>query len=207
MLVYDTRCLYVFSGAGEFHSTEYTEEGIIVPKVFYNSLETKDKEASKDDFSEDKVDKKGDSKEMFVLDIETLSSDLSGLEILKETGHKIVSEDILQPAEVGVNPFKVVKMVQRKLSRNPITDNPEQPLEARYKPSVPVVQVNVNFVRATTTLQRLSSRCGREHIVRDNLRESFILLDLLTTKATWNRNTNMTDFDHCSALDSFGFQN
>ena len=131
--------------AGEFHSTEYTEEGIIVPKVFYNSLESKGQEVSIDGVIEGKVDKKEDTKEMFVLDIETLSKDLSGLEILKETGHKIVSEDILQPSDVSVNPFKVVKMVQRKLSRNPITDNPEKPLEARYKPSVPVVQVNVNI--------------------------------------------------------------
>ena len=115
-----------------------------MPKVFYNS-EGKDKEDTKDGAIEEKADQKRDSKEMFVLDIETLSSDLSGLEILKETGHKIVSEDFFPASDVSVNPFKVVKMVQRKLSRNPITDNPEKPLEARYKPSVPVVQVKATI--------------------------------------------------------------
>ena len=126
---------------GDFHSTEYTEEGIIVPKVFYNRS------------PEEGTDKKSDgetkhfNKELIVLDIETLNRDLGGLEILKETGHKIVSEDVFHASDPSH--LKVMKMVQRKLSRIPIEDNPEKPLEAQYKPSVPVVQVAIN--RANTT--------------------------------------------------------
>ena len=117
--------------------------------MFYKPKDEKSKDESKD--KEGVENKNVAEKELFVLDIETLSKDLQKLEILKETDHKIVSEDVIQPALI--NTVKVAKIVQRRLSRNPITENPEQPLEACYKPSVPVVQVSlVNMMKTTNTL-------------------------------------------------------
>ena len=126
---------------GEYQTTEFAEDGIIVPKLFYKSEKDKT-EALKDILSEAEL-KMIEEKMKANNDILIKEEDLSfpDLEILQESNSKkIITEIILQPqAWRSERPDERVRT-----SNVPITDDPERPLEAVYQPSVPVVQVGAN---------------------------------------------------------------
>ena len=123
--------------AGDFQTTEYAADGIIVPKLFYKSFEPK-----KDQHEEVKYLAKPD----VVLNVEDLTLDM---EILKETSKKkILTEGSfkfpLRPKQ-RFNQIVQFKSPIRKF-KHPVAEMPlKSPLKARYQPSVPVVQVNIFF--------------------------------------------------------------
>ena len=130
---------------GDYQTTEYAEDGIIVPKLFYKSSKdgSKKEEAIKDIISEadlrlikEKIKDKDDE----VIEKEDLSRDL---EILEESNSKkIITEIVLQPQVRRSE--RSDKLMTRRTSNVPINTDPERPLEAMYQPSVPVVQVGAN---------------------------------------------------------------
>ena len=171
---------------GDYQTTEYAEDGIIVPKLFYKSSSNQDRtEAVKDKTTEltdtelKLIQEKIKSNDECI-DVEELSCDL---EILQESSvNKIITEMILQPEVSSEGPREVTN---RRMLNDPIKEDPERPLEAMYQPSVPVVQVEDN-VLWTTSITRSIYRSGKGVTDQGNLRGSFTLLDLLIYNGVLN---------------------
>ena len=126
---------------GEYQTTEFTEDGIIVPKLFYKNTSDRDKtEAIKDIISEAEqrlIREKMKANDVKVAEDDDLSRDL---EILQESNSKkIITEIILQPQ--AWRSERPAELGNQRKSNVPICEDPERPLEAMYQPSVPVVQV------------------------------------------------------------------
>ena len=134
-------CKCVFEG--NYQTTEYTEDGIIIPKLFYKKKKEtkKKKEENKDqvDSSTMELQVKGEDevcskeREVLVLDVELLEELSLQMEDILQDSTKIISEVLLPPppqprTRPGVPALVEVEAVER-------------PLEASYQASVPVVQV------------------------------------------------------------------
>ena len=126
---------------GEYQTTEFTEDGIIVPKLFYKNTSEMDKtEAIEDIISEAElrlIKEKMKANDDRVVEEADLYRDL---EILHESNSKkIITEIILQPQAWRTE--RPGELGNQRTSNVPICEDPERPLEAMYQPSVPVVQV------------------------------------------------------------------
>ena len=132
---------------GDYQTTEYAEDGIIVPKLFYkNSKDVKTEKAINDIISEADlrlIKEKITANDDLVIEEEDLSRDL---EILQESNSKkIITEIVLQPQAWSE---RSGELMTRRTSNVPIIDDPERPLEAMYQPSVPVVQVGAKNAKS-----------------------------------------------------------
>ena len=139
-----TTNIYEYVFEGNYQTTEYTEDGIIIPKLFYKKKkETKKKEENKDqvDSSTMELQVKGEDevcpkeRDVLVLDVELLEELSLQMEDILQDSTKIISEVLLPPppppqprTRPGVPALVEVEAVER-------------PLEASYQASVPVVQV------------------------------------------------------------------
>ena len=133
---------------GDYQTTEYAEDGIIVPKLFYkNSKDVKTEKAINDIISEADlrlIKEKITANDDLVIEEEDLSRDL---EILQESNSKkIITEIVLQPQ--AWRSERSGELMTRSTSNVPIIEDPERPLEAMYQPSVPVVQVGAKNAKS-----------------------------------------------------------
>ena len=124
--------------SGEFQSTQYDTDGIIVPRLFYKARDdVKDTSESIDIFEQEEKEVK--EKECLE-NIEDLSHDMDILD--DKSSHKIVSEVYLKPNTlIDLNKNNKIRF------KNPIIETPERPLSASYQPSVPVVQVTIKYFK------------------------------------------------------------
>ena len=142
-----TTKIYEYVFEGNYQTTEYTEDGIIIPKLFYKKKKetNKKKEENKDqvDSSTMELQVKGEDevcskeKDVLVLDVELLEELSLQMEDILQDSTKIISEVLLPPppppppqprTRPGVPALVEVEAMER-------------PLEASYQASVPVVQV------------------------------------------------------------------
>ena len=127
---------------GNYQTTEYTEDGIIIPKLFYKKKkDMKKKEENKDqvDSSTKELQVKGEDevcpkeRDVLVLDVEMLQELSLQMEDILQDSTKIISEVLLPPPPPPRTRPSVPALVE--------VEAVERPLEASYQASVPVVQV------------------------------------------------------------------
>ena len=130
---------------GNYQTTEYTEDGIIIPKLFYKKKKEtkKKKEENKDqaDSSTMELQVKGEDevcpkeRDVLVLDVELLEELSLQMENILQDSTKIISEVLLPP------PPPPQPRTRPSVSALVEVEAMERPLEASYQASVPVVQV------------------------------------------------------------------
>ena len=137
-------CKCVFEG--NYQTTEYTEDGIIIPKLFYKKKkDMKKKEVNKDqvDSSTMELQVKGEDevcskeRDVLVLDVELLEELSLQMEDILQDSTKIISEVLLPPPPPLQPPPRTRPSVPALVEVEAV----ERPLEASYQASVPVVQV------------------------------------------------------------------